>query len=53
MKQKDLVKQMYTASLKNDVEKIVELRKAELEHILNKRHEGKTRFSPKWIVTDR
>lgn len=53
MKQNDLIKEMYKASLKNDFKKIQELRKAELEHISEKRTQGKTNFSPKWIVTDR
>ena len=53
MKQKDLVKEMYRASLSKDFNAVLELRKAELAHILEKRSQGKTSFSPKWIVTDR
>ena len=52
MKQKDLVKRMYEASLSKNTREMIELRKAELKHILDKRSEGKTDFSPKWIVTD-
>lgn len=52
MKQKDLIKAMYKASLENDFKKLEELRKAELEHITEKRAKGKSTFSPKWIVTD-
>ena len=53
MKQKDLIKAMYKASLAKDFEKLKELRKAELTHITEKRAEGKSIFSPKWIITDR
>lgn len=53
MKQNDLVKKMYRASLAHDMKEIIELRKAELAHIISKRAEGKTYFSPKWIVTDK
>lgn len=53
MKQNDLIKKIYQASLSNDFEKLKELRQAELDHILEKRREGKTTFSPKWILTDR
>jgi len=53
MKQKDLITKMYEASLRKDWKQIFELRKAELTHILTKRSQGKTTFSPKWIVTDR
>jgi len=52
MKQNDLVKAMYKASLAKDFKKLQELRKAELKHITEKRAEGKSTFSPKWIVTD-
>ena len=52
MKQNELIKKMYEASLSHSKSKMIELRKAELKHILNKRSEGKTDFSPKWIVTD-
>lgn len=53
MKQKDLIKEMYKASLANDFKRLEELRQAELDHILEKRKQGKTRFSSKWILTDR
>lgn len=53
MKQNNLIKEMYLASLSKDFEKLKELRKAELDHILEKRKEGKSSFSHKWIVTDR
>jgi len=53
MKQKDLIKEMYRASLANDFKRLEELRQAELDHILEKRKQGKTRFSPKWVLTDR
>jgi len=52
MKQNDLMKKMYEASLSQNTRQLIELRKAELQHILNKRHNGKKYFSPKWIVTD-
>ena len=52
MKQKDLVKRMYEASLSKNTREMIELRKTELKHILEKRADGKTDFSPKWIVTD-
>ena len=52
MKQNELVKKMYEASLSHSKDKMIELRKAELQHILAKRQAGKTHFSPKWIVTD-
>ena len=53
MKQNDLIKKMYHASLAHDTKELIELRKAELKHILSKRDQGKTHFSPKWIVTDK
>jgi len=53
MKQNDLIKEMYRASLAKDFKRLKELRQAELEHIMNKRSQGKIDFSPKWIVTDR
>ena len=53
MKQNNLVKEIYRASLSKDFEKLKELRKAELAHIVEKRKEGKSIFSPKWIVTDK
>ena len=52
MKQNELIKKMYEASLSHSKDKMIELRKAELQHIANKRKEGKTKFGPKWIVTD-
>jgi len=52
MKQNSLVKQMYKACLSNDKQKITKLKKAELEHIIDKRQGGKKKFSAKWIVTD-
>jgi len=52
MKQNELVKKMYEASLSHSKDKMIELRKAELEHILLKRQQGKKKFCPKWIVTD-
>jgi len=52
MKQNELIKKMYEASLSHSTRKMIELRKAELQHIISKRKEGKTNFSPKWIVTD-
>jgi len=52
MKQNELIKKMYEASLSQSKREMIELRKAELEHILAKRREGKSSFGPKWIVTD-
>ena len=52
MKQNELIKKMYEASLSQRKDKMIELHKAELEHILTKRSEGKSSFGPKWIVTD-
>ena len=52
MKQNKLIKKVYEASLSHSKDKMIELRKTELEHIISKRKEGKTNFSPKWIVTD-
>lgn len=52
MKQNDLIKEMYKASLSKDFEKLKELRKAEFKHITEKRAQGKSTFSPKWIITD-
>jgi len=52
MKQNKLIKKMYEASLSQNTRKMIELRKAELQHIVNKRKEGKKNFSSKWIVTD-
>ena len=52
MKQNDLIKEMYRASLAKDFKRLKELRQAELDHIVEKRAEGKTTFSPKWIITD-
>jgi hypothetical protein len=52
MKQNDLIKKMYAASLTNCKSKIAEVRQEELSHIVNKRSQGKKYFSPKWIVTD-
>ena len=52
MKQNDIIKKMYEASLSKNTRDMIELRKAELKHIINKRKEGKNRFSAKWIVTD-
>lgn len=52
MKQKDLVKKMYEASLSKNTREMIELRRTELKHILEKRSQGKRDFSAKWIVTD-
>ena len=52
MKQNELIKKMYEASLSHSKDKMIELHKAELKHIVSKRQEGKTKFSPKWIITD-
>lgn len=52
MKQNKILKEMYKANLNNNKEKIKKLYKKELEKILEKRKEGNTRFSPKWLVTD-
>lgn len=52
MKQNDIIKKVYEASLSKDKNQLIELRKSELEHIISKRQEGKRTFSPKWIVTD-
>ena len=37
MKQNELIKKMYEASLSQNTREMIELRKAELEHILTKR----------------
>lgn len=51
MKQKNLVKQMYKASLSNDLATIQELRKIEFEKIVARKAKGKT-FTPKWTLAD-
>ena len=52
MKQKTLLKKLYQANLANDKKTLADLYQKELTHILEKRKAGKTRFSPKWCVTD-
>lgn len=51
MKQKKLLKKMYAASAERDFEKLAELRKLELEKIINRRQKGK-RFDAKWTLAD-
>ena len=52
MKQKKLLKKLYQANLENNQDKLKTLYQKEIENILEKRKAGKTRFSPKWLVTD-
>jgi len=52
VKQNELVKKMYEASLSHSKDKTIELRKTEIQKILERRAQGKTKFKPKWIVTD-
>ena len=52
MKQKKLMRRLYKANLSRDQDQIQDLYSRELAHILEKRREGKNKFSPKWCVTD-
>jgi LytS/YehU family sensor histidine kinase len=52
MKQKKLLRELYRANLERNTKQLCELRQKELAHILEKRKQGKHRFSPKWCVTD-
>lgn len=52
MKQKKLLKKLYQANLENNRDKLRSLYQKEIEAILERRKAGKTRFSPKWLVTD-
>jgi len=51
MKQKDLIKEMYQASLSHDDTMIQKLRKLEFEKIVNRKAKGKP-FTPKWTLAD-
>ena len=50
MKQKKLIKKIYTACFTHDEEKLSKLCKKEFEKIFKRRAQGKTLTDPKWTL---